>query len=740
MSLRPCGPLPRPFRGHRPRWPSLASAGLLSLGTVPSSLAFAAGDAPAPADETIVLDSVRVTARRAEEDARDVPFSLSVLGGEAIEAKGSGSLESLLSGTPGLGISTYGDSNNANVKIRGVGSLNRVGGDDSSVVLYQDGMPDSVSGLSSRTFDMERIEILKGPQGTLYGRNSEAGAITLTSRRPGDTLEGTLRAEGGSRFYRMTEGAVGGPLVDALKGRLAFRYSGQDSWVDNVQTGEPLSEPTDLGVRGILAWEPGPDTSLTLIGQHDRFSGNIGLMIPRPYGEDPTADYPDGSVDERKDATRFSAELTHTFGGAVATLFSGYTRSDYTTESPLYEGTTYGRLIGMVPDSNRRYILGRDAFNQEIRLSSRPQDKVFWVAGANYYKSTRTVDTRDSYDSFYPGNPFNATIDREISVDSGAVFGEVTYPLTEALKLTAGLRQTWEHKSYESRWVANASNPNPIRSHIDRQSLSDSYTTGRLGLGYDLSPEVTVYGLYARGYKSGDWGDFGTNAPLGLADDPYKAATVDSYELGLKSSFLDGRATLNVAGFFNQSKDDHLILFDTVTYATQARNFDTQSMGVEMEGSWRLGHGFTLGGSAAYTHATITKVPGSSSTAVARGNKVPETPAWGWSLSLSHEQDLPDFLFFKNPSLVTSLQNKHVGQRAADPENNFDLHAYNKVDLRVGVSSDAADFYVRAENLLDERYDLYGYYYPAMMAGGADATIGWPAPGRSIIVGAAYHF
>ncbi|MBB4267050.1 TonB-dependent receptor [Roseospira visakhapatnamensis] len=590
------------------------------------------------------MDTLRVTARRAEESVKDVPFTVTVIGGDTVEERGTTSLESTLMGTPGINIGSYGDANNANMKIRGVGSLNRIGGDDSSVVLYVDGMPDNVSGLSAQTLDVERLEILKGPQGTLFGRNSEAGAINLVSRKPTDVLEGYVRGELGTGMYRLTEGAISGPIVGTLKGRFAFRYNGEDLWVDNARDGEPLTKPEDLTARGTLQWDPTDLTSLTVVASREVLTDHPGFMVLRPYGESPVMDVPPGSIVDEKWSSRISAEVTHTLPFAVATVFSGYTRMDWKTGGPFYEGRLYDTLIGMTPDSTRTVMIGRNVFNQELRLSSRPEEKVFWVAGANYYRSDWRSSNRDSFDAFYPTNPFNADIDRDYETESYALFGEVTVPVTESLKVTAGVRQTWEHKTYDAVWRATASNPSTLRVSRDKQELDDDYITGRLAFGYDVTPDLTVHGVYARGYKSGGWGDHGSNISMGLSDAPYDAAIVDSYELGMKSDFLDGDLTVNGALFWNTTRNDHLMLFDTTTFTTQARNFDTESKGIELEAAWRLGHGFTLGGSLAYTDASITGVPANSGTDVQVGNKVPHVPEWGWTLSLTHMMDLPERL------------------------------------------------------------------------------------------------
>lgn len=743
MSLTPRRPS-SVTRRFGPRLSLMSATALVgAVAGIPSGPALAqdaAAGSTALAQGPLVLDTLKVTARRAEEDVKDVPFSVSVIGGTELEEAGATSLENTFRETPGVNFSTFGDTNSGNLKIRGVGSLNRTGADDSSVVLYMDGMPLNLSDMSAQMLDMERVEILKGPQGTLYGRNSEAGAINLVSRKPTDALEGYIRGEVGTGMHHLTEGAVSGPIVDGLTGRLAFRYNGYDLWVENARDGKPMNDPENWAVRGTLMWKPTDLTTLTVVSSKESLTDHAALVVMRPYGDDPVIDAPPGEYQDDKWSSRISAELTHTLPFAVATVFSGYTLVDAITKGPFYEGRLYESLVGFAPESSRTYISQRNAYNQEIRLSSRPEDDIFWVGGVNYFRTDWTFDERDAFDTFFPMNPFNAESDRDFSAESYALFGEVTVPVTQSLKVTVGARHTWEYKTYNAEWRATDTNPSTLRVSTDKQTLHDDYTTGRLAFGYTVTPDVTVHGAYARGYKSGGWGDFGTNIAMGLPDDPYEAAIVDSYELGMKSDFLDGDLTVNGAVFWNATRDDHLLIFNPTTFATTPRNFDTESKGIELDASWRLGHGLTLGGALTYTDAKITGVPASSGVAVSSGNTVPGVPEWGWTLSLTHELDLPDFLVFKDPILTSTIRNQYVGERAADAENNFDLDSYHKLDLRLGLSTDNAEVYFRADNLLDEHYDLYGYYIPAMTPGGSPATAGGPARGRSFVIGAAYYF
>lgn len=703
-------------------------------------LAFAATTAAAETDATkaegsITLDTVTVTARRNEELAKDVPFSVSTISGDNAEARRLYSLEDILRQTPGVDFVVNSGAANTTLRIRGVGSLQKVSGDDSSVVINVDGMPLSAANANLNVLDAERVEILKGPQGTLFGRNAEAGAVNVVTRRPTRWFEGYARAETGQARHQLLEGAVSGPLTDTLGARLAMRSSGIDSIRTNVRDGAPLNKPREFAVRGSLLWEPTAQTRLFVTAGHEFLKNrDVTIYGLYPYGRRGWVDVPRGGEWSRREGQRYTAELTHEMDGSVLTFLSGYagTKGDFL--SSVYEGRTYQWLLGFKPDARWRVPSTEKTYNQEIRLASKPGAPVFWVAGLNFYRADRSKDNRDAYDNYYPANPYNADIGRRFKTDAQAAFGEVTLPVQEKTKLTLGARYTWEKKRYDAHWLAKPNNPNAIREAHDAQSLKESYATGRVALSHTLNQRVNVYGVYARGHKAGGFNDEGTNFTAGLADPAYKPGIVDSVETGFKFESSDKKVALNAAIFLNKVTDDHLLTYDVQSFAALTENYDTKSKGLELEGSWHVGRGWTVSGGLVYIDARIKGSKPSSAGGVS-GNRTPEVPKWAASLSVSHRMALPTFLGMGSPVLQTHLSSRFVGTRPADPQNSFNLTAYNKLDLRVGIQDRNTEIYFWADNLLNKQHDLYGYYIPPYMPGGADARIGAPGRGRSLGVG-----
>lgn len=699
----------------------------------------------AGADEPKTLEPVVVRARLSDEAPREVPFSVNVIGGQEMEERRLFSVEEALWQIPGVEMnSNGGDSWNANVRIRGVGALQKVSGEDASVGLTVDGQPMLVNNMSSLAFDLERVEVLKGPQGTLLGNNSEAGAINVITARPTRHFEGYVRSEIGTDRQRMAEGAISGPLGETVSARLALRGTASDHWVHDWQTGAVVSTPRDTGVRGTLLWQPLATTKLTLTAQHDSLRGHPNIFALHPYGDPVTVDRLGTPwINDSRGVDRVGATLEHDLGFALLTSVTGYVKADTWMMNIPYEGHQYRRLIGMAPEDGGYFVMrtGEETTSQELRLSSKPGDRVFWVAGLNWLRHQRDVDMPfGAFDHFYPTNYTNGTMLRRLESTSRAVFGEATFPVAERLKLTTGLRHTWDRKRQRASWQAVPGNDGPIRYAEDNDSLRDHYTTGRLGLGWALDAQTNLYAMASRGYKSGGYNDYGTNVTQGGVDAPYAAARVNAVEIGAKHESADGRFGLNAALFESRGKGDHLLFFDVMTFGMYAENVDTRSRGLELSGFWKPAAGLTLDAALAYTDAKITGVAATSTSGAAAGNRVPDSPKWSGSIGVQHRMPLPSFMGWQSPAWSTRLGLRFASSRAGDPQNQFTLPGYHQLDLRTGVSGGKTELYLWVKNLTDKRYDSFGYYYPAMYEGGPDAVMGLPVRGRTVGVGFAYYF
>ncbi len=645
------------------------------------------------------LESVTVTARKAEESAKDVPFSLTVIGGSELENRRLKSFEDALRQIPGVEIHTYGSLGTDIMRIRGVGSLYQIGLDDTSVLINLDGVPQSLGMASMSIMDIERVEVMKGPQGTLMGRNSEAGAVNIITRKPTKYLEGCIRGEYGTENTFDTEAAVSGPMTETLSARFAAKYSGYDNPVEYYGTDKPISKPKDIAVRGTLLWEPTDKTDVTLTLGYEEKNNRTEAMLLAPYDDEPKIDMPENSLDANKDSRRATLDVTHEFSNMIFTSVTGYTQMDSTENRLLYDKLIANALLGLdVTEGNltMREMSG-ETFYQEVRLSSKPENDVFWVTGVNFYRSDRDLTNRYDYEHIMGYMAMNGRIASNFKTTDYGIFGEVTYPVTERLKLTGGLRYTWDKKEYESNWMP--SDTNPFAAYYgpasDSDKMDSSFATGRASISYAVTENMNTYFTYARGHKAKAYQDLATEYIfMGDSSDLIvDAAKINSYELGMKLETSNKKAGVNMALFFNVIKDDHVSYVDLTTMTNKVANNDTETKGVEVEGFWKPGNGFTLTAGGGYTDAKITGVPATSQD-VKEGNAVPDSPEWNATISISHNLPLSPFWGLEAPSLFTSVTNRYVGKRQANPANNLEFDAYNKLDFRIGIMSEHLEFYL----------------------------------------------
>lgn len=668
--------------------------------------------------QALELAPVTVSARLNQESARDIPFGLSVIDGQTLQTRRLRTLEDALRGTPGVDVNSWGGANDANVRIRGVGSLNQMSMDDGSVVLNVDGVPMSVRNAAMASLDVQQVEVLKGPQGTLLGRNSEVGAINVTTRKPTREVEGYVRGEVGQQGQFMTEGAVGGPLTETLAGRVAVRRSGFDNWVDDQQDRDPLTAPRDLALRGSLLWDNDAGTTGLLVAERQRAEHYVGLEMLRPFGDSPRLDYTPGVFDgNQKTNERYSFELNHDLAQARITSISAYTSTDFNAVKG-YDRNITRALYGspfeyLIEDSAHERV-----WSQDLRLGSLPEAEVFWVSGVNLSRSERNFDSNN----FTNG----ALQQREFTTNSYAAYGEITFPIAEDWKLTTGLRHTWDRKTYGGEYTSAGNRAS------DSRQLQDNYSTGRVALAYALTPQTNLYAVLSRGYKSAGFNDYATSV---TDSEPYKAAKVSAAEMGFKHESEGGALSLEGALFFTRVRDDHLLGYDFKTVAVSAVNADTRSKGAELSSTWHVTDQLTLGSAVSYTNALVTSdARGVSGGDVVAGSRVPDVPLWSGNFSVAWHKDLPDLLGLPAPRLNTLLNYRLQKNRPADPQNHYDLKGYAKLDLHLGLESGGSEVYLWGDNLLDARYDLYGAYSTAQV------LTGMPGRGRSAGVGYSYSF
>ncbi|ECJ2443056.1 TonB-dependent receptor [Salmonella enterica subsp. diarizonae] len=665
-------------------------------------------------EETLV-----VTARKVKEDPLKVPISMTLFDRQTLGDRRIDDVEHLIRDVPNISFSSLGDMRSTYMSIRGVGPMAQpLGFDDTSVVTYIDGVPQPAFGSDLRFLDIERIEVLRGPQGTVFGRNAQAGAINITTRQPGDTFEGKLRVEAGlnSESENVGQLTVSGPLIeDRLGGRFSAAYSNLGADVDNNAPGGKLGKVETGVFRGSLVFTPDDRTRFVLTGNYERDNNTPSNFILKNGPNFPTVEVtPKGLVD--REISGLSLNASRQFDRMQFTSVSAVNHYDFKNLTNNSEALTFSKVFGMptsafIPATDwSTYDENQNSLYQELRLSSLDDADIVWVGGINYLHDSYKLTTK--YNSAFFSST-NGTRNGDYTTNSYAAFGEVTVPLfgSEKLKGTLGGRYTHDRKTYESLYRSNGF-PGTVTSFNQSGVLNYDMVTGRVALSYDLTDDSTIYTSVARGAKSGGFPNFTNNAPSGLKDDPYEDSSSWSYEIGSKNRFLDGRVELNASLFYNTVKDENLFAMDSASFTFVPKPMDTRNYGVELEGSLQLAEHWKVSGGAGYTHTELRNVSDdvAASSGARDGNRIPAIPKFNTNLTLQY-YDSAAWLGLPEANIFALAQHQYVGSREADVGSHFKLDAYQLYNAKVGLEFTSFDVYVFGQNLTDERPQYIGLYY-----------------------------
>lgn len=518
-----------------------------------------------------LLEEVIVTAQKKEQALSDVSLSVTAFTGDAMRALNFKEPRDLTAVVANLDMKgTQGDINPA-VTIRGIGLNNFNANNNPSVGMYVDEVfLSSAAMMTLSMMDVERVEILKGPQGTLYGRNASGGAINFISAKPTRELDGFVDASYGDYETFRVEGAIGGPLGDVMSGRVAVLYDDRgDSFHDN-RIGPDFDGIKNQSIRGQLQWDTDKLSANLGASYVDQNGGNQpgsflqGLYDPDTFepctgpqcidftgyqkngGDQFEHDFdPDWvrNLEIDTDLTSLRFSLDYDFDNFTLTSISGY----------IDQNRTYGENIWSTPNEMFSAVHDEDIeqFSQEIRLSG-GNDLFDWITGA-FYSHDEFNSTNLANSAAFFGDPIVAGVpdvfwDVDQDTDAWAVFASFDWHLAENWTLVTGVRYTDEDIDFQGGTTLNeGSTPiAPLTSTDD--TFTDDNVSYRLALEFRPNDDMLVYGSFSTGFKSGGFtGDFTTdNAEL----EPYDSEEVDAYELGTKATLAGGMVQLDAAVFY----------------------------------------------------------------------------------------------------------------------------------------------------------------------------------------------
>ena len=558
-----------------------SGAALSVLAMTLTAPAWAQDAAPAAAAEVNEGDII-VTAQRREEKLKDVPLTVTAFNAAELERQGTTATRDLAMLTPGITIQNTGAA--LQPTIRGVGTTIVAGGAESPVALYVDGV--YIASQNFAVFDLlniDSIQVLKGPQGTLFGRNATGGAILVNTKKPSDTFTGKLMASYG-RFDEVRGGAyLSGPIAPGVAFSIAGYYRDDNGFTKDALRNTDLSTYQEYNVRGKLLIEPGESTSITLSGDYGRVEDSTGVSI-RPIGSGPRASSTLGSfipTDPYKLALTFdpythswgwggSGEIQHDFNGITAKSLTAYRNTDHRSF------TDQDRVPAAVNRVN--VTINENVITQEFTLSSSEPGPFQWLAGTYYFHQKDFNPTLS-----------NGTLITEarLKAKAGAAFAEGTYEVIPQVKFTAGIRYSKEKREITSRRLAGT----PLIA--TNKAVFDAWTP-RFSLMYEVDPQSNIYFTYSKGFKSGLYNSTTFNVPA------IKPEKIDAYEFGVKHA--DNQITANMSIFYYDYQQLQLQTRSAAGLAMILNAADATIYGVDADLTYRITPQFRVRFAGAYTN------------------------------------------------------------------------------------------------------------------------------------------
>ena len=666
------------------------------------------------AEEIGASGEIVVTAQRRAERLADVPISITALGGDALERSGVRSTEDLTTAVPGLNFATNGAF--AQPTVRGIGTTVTSAGNDANVAIYVDGVyqPNQISNFSDLA-DIEQIEVLKGPQGTLFGRNATGGAIRVTTKAPSWTPSARFSASYG-RFDEVRVSAYGtAPLADTLAVSFAFLYADDEGYVRNIGTGNRVADSNTLSLRGKALWRASDTLEVTLAASHTERTSNPAFTLGVLNGNNSSFNLP-GSIKAsgpRQVSLSFDPVIT-----LDVDQVSLNARADlgFAELSSITSYAKIGTFLATDVDRTNLALVRADlpgtqkTWTQELNLVSQGSGPLKWFLGGYYYN-----DNSSGYTQINLGSVFNVITQK---TEAFAPFGEVNYTIGD-LTLIAGARYNIEKKDYSIvRGAASV-----------LRDITYKTFTPRLGLRYKLSPASMVYATYSKGFKSG--GFDGVLAAGQLAVNPVFPEKVDAWEVGYK--YGRGTTSLSISAYYYDYSNIQFQAFNpNAGGLTQVFNAAAAEIyGGEIEGSIEPVDGFTLRATASYTHSKYKNFPGASvfcprgaptfgnanialgalnpctgqiNADGATGEQLIRTPEFTASASASYRHDLAS-----GGSIELSGSAFYSGAFYWNPSNRLKEDSYVMVNGEIGFRfpGDQLRIALWGRNLLNERYSLY---------------------------------
>jgi iron complex outermembrane receptor protein len=669
----------------------------------------AAKPAPTAGDDA---GDIVVTAQRRSERLQQVPIQMQALTSRDIVSAGIKTTQDALTLTPNATFDQGNTFKSSYITMRG---LTQITNADPPIAFVIDGVPQTdARQMSGDLYDVERIEILRGPQGSLYGRNAEGGAINIVTKAPSDHLEGFASAQYGNGNSVNLSGGISGPIVsDKILFRLSGNFRRSDGLIDNKARPDNADFiDHDYSLRGRILAYPTENLTIDLVASYGNFRGGSNYNASIASGN--TNDYEDPNFNLESVAYGHtigaSAKIDLDLGFATFTSITGY--------NSLTQAIKGDADFLPVRGAGQNLQMNLDTISQEFRLVSDSAQRFRWIAGVYYLHTKSSFRARLYFDldgTLTQLAPPSVALINNWETDPNnayAAFAQADFDILPNLTITGGLRYD-EDRREQRDLVAGTT-----------RKTSFNHLQPKVTLTYKPTGDTLVYATYSTGFRSGGYNS--TSSPLQV----FPSETLKNYEAGFKAQFFDKKLTLNGAYFIEDVKNyQYYYVLASIGAQIVDGIGDVRIQGLELEATAKLRSDLVLTGAIGTTNSRIR---GGAADPADIGNRTPRTVPFSSNLGLQYTPKLSD-----NVKGLVRVDWQHIGKKYWGADNVNVQNPYDLISARVGADFGKFALYAFGKNLLNERYytDFFSPKYS-----GLPGTIGFPGTPRSYGIEASMKF
>jgi len=689
--------------------------------------------------QTAGLEEVVVTARKRDESLKDIPVTVDVFSQATIESAGIQKPQDFISMVPNVTLVETQNAGNAFVVVRGVSQARN---SEPSVAVLVDGVLETnPAEFNQELFDIKQIEVLKGPQGALYGRSAIGGAIIIRTQDPSEHFEGRVRAGYGNGSSERAQVGISGPIGAAktLSYRCSYNYYNTDGFIPSTYLGGNADPVRDNAARLRLVWKPSDAFTGDLRLSIDRLrTRSLYFVIPRVVESDPFATFyttPDannvttpitvnnqGQNDRDLDTASLKLDFAAPGGGTISSI-SAYDKTSEILTGDSWDfrpraQSIFQALIGT--DLNQSQYLEVKSYSQELRYTSPTAGQFRWIAGGYYVHTDRFISTGNMVDtgngvfpvyrtpSTNPLNPQATFLADSQNNSAWAVFADGTLEISKQLELDVAIRYDEDRRQNTTDtphpFIDQLLDPNATPGEVRTHTWSEAQP--KFTLRYQPGEDITIYGGWSRGFRSGGFNQTGVGAVALNPPPPYtrfygvhdlfNAEVADTTELGIKGQFLDRHLNAGLSVFHTKSTNGYFFVFLAPNSTQNLGNLDANYDGAELELNARVTDHFNAYANYGYTNSKITRMEDPSVV----GNEAPLVSRSTVNLGLQFHQPLANGI-----SGTIRVDWRQIGRTWWEPYNQTSRDPVSLLDARGGFEANKWSAMLWGRNLTDKKYN-----------------------------------